>query len=260
MAGKANESALQKAARGEKLTDRQAQTAVGQAVKRLTSLGKQTDKAKEAVVTAGGMVVHSAETQGSLFLSSMAEGYFGKEKLELGGVDVRAPVAIVTQGYGIYEAMTGKKGGGHALAIGNGLMGSWLASVGVSAGKTLREKRNAPQQQPAQQPVQQPANTVTPAMQGQGLEQAQVLALPAPSLIPEPTVRGREREVLLTPTASESYEGDEDETELSGGRGRGPRRRRGGRRGPPRRGRGDGGRRRPSRFVRADDEDEDFDE
>jgi len=252
MAGKTTESELSKAVRGEKLTDRQAQSALGQALKRLSSLGKRTEKTKEAVVVTGTMVIHSAETQGTLFLSSMAEGFFGKEKLEMGGVDLRAPTAIVTQGYGIYEALTGK-GGGHALAIGNGLMGSWLASVGVSAGQTLREKRNQPAQQPqgTQQPAQQPA-TVTPAMQGN----AELPALPAPSLIPEPSLRGPVREVLLTPEA------DADEDEDFEGRHRGGRRRpsRGGRRRPSRRGRGRPGRQ--GRFPRAefDDEGEDFDE
>jgi hypothetical protein len=253
MAGKTNESALSKAVRGEKLTDKQAQSALGDALKRITSLGKSSEKTKEAVVVTGTMVIHSAETQGTLFLSSMAEGFFGKEKLELGGVDVRAPAAVLTQGYGIYEALTGKKGGGHALAIGNGLMGSWLASVGVSAGRTLREKRDAPTQQPAQQPqtTQQPAVTTAPAMQGQ----AEVPALPAPSLIPEPTLRGPVREVLLTPEA------DEDEDFEGRQHGRRPPRRRGSRRGPGRRGRG-GSRRGPGRFPRAqhDDEGEDFDE
>lgn len=254
MAAPKNPTALNKALRGEPVTEKQAQGALSQAVGRLSNLGKKTEKTKEAITETGAMVIHTAETQGTLFLASMAEGYFGKEKLELGGVDVRAPVAIVTQGYGLYETMSGKKSGGHALALGNGLMGSWLASVGTSAGRTLREKRATPAQQPA---AQQPAVTVTPVMQGN----AEVLALPAPSLIPEPTVRGPEREVLLTPAATrEAYEGDEDEMELSGGRGRGPRRKRGGRRGPSRRSRGDGPRQRPSRFVRDEDEDADFDE
>jgi hypothetical protein len=253
MAGKTNESELQKAARGEKLTDRQAQSAVGQALKRLSSLGKTSEKTKEAVLVTGTMVIHSAETQGTLFLSSMAEGFFGKEKLELGGIDVRAPAAIVTQGYGIYETLTGGKGGGHALALGNGLLGSWLASVGVSAGRTLREKRNQPAQQPqgAQQPAQ-PAVAPAPTMQGH----AELPALPAPSLIPEPTLRGPLREVLLTPEASD------DEEDFEGrGRRRGPPRRRG-RRGQHHQGRG-APRGRPGRFPRAehdDDEGEDFDE
>ncbi len=258
MAGKTSETDLQKATRGEKLTDRQAQSALGQALKRLSSLGKTSEKTKEAVVVTGAMVIHSAETQGTLFLASMAEGFFGKEKLELGGVDVRAPVAIVTQGYGIYEAMTSKKGGGHALALGNGVMGSWLASVGVSAGRTLRDKRNAPAQpEQAQQPAQAPAATMIPAMQGNG----ELLALPAPSLIPEPTLRGPLREVLLTPEVFEDDEEDFEGRGRSRGR-RGPPRGRRGRHGQPSRGRGGSGGR-PGRFVRADhdqDDDQDLDE
>lgn len=81
--------------------------------------------------------------------------------------------------------MSGKGAtGGHALALGNGVMGSWLASVAVSAGKTLAEKRTGGQpQQPA---VPQP--TPAPTMQG-----APVPMLPAPGL------HGNLREVLLTP-------------------------------------------------------------
>ena len=39
--------------------------------------------------------------------------------------------------------MSGKASGGHALAIGNGVLGSWLASVATNAGRTLAEKRAA---------------------------------------------------------------------------------------------------------------------
>ncbi len=245
MAVKTSGTALQKALRGEKVTERQAQGALSQAVDRITSLTKRTDKAKEAITVTGGMVIHSAETQGTLFLASMAEGFFGKQKLELGGVDVRAPLAIVTQGYGIYEAMTGKRGGGHALALGNGMMGSWLASVGIAAGQTLREKRNAPAQV-----AQQPAATVTPTMQGT----AELLSLPAPSLIPEPTLRGPMREVLLTPEASD----DEQDFE-----GRGSRHRKG-RRPRPRHAREAGGgrfpKKRPSRFIRAERDESELDD
>ena len=36
------------------------------------------------MVETGTMVVHTAETQGSLFLASMAEGYLGEDKLKIG--------------------------------------------------------------------------------------------------------------------------------------------------------------------------------
>ena len=166
----------------------------------------------------GSLVLHTAETQGSLFLASMAEGYFGEDKMKVGAVDLRAPVGLLAQGYGLYQTMQGQKGAGaHVLALGNGVMGSWLATVARNAGRTLAEKRSGTPQPAATPAVPQP--TVVPAIQG-------------PTWVPEPALQGAFREVLLTPepVAVPATAGDDDEFE-------GPSRRR------PRR---------KSRFVRAD--------
>jgi len=182
MAGKTGSTALQTAMQGGKVSDKAAQSALSQAVGRIANLTKKANTSKEAMVETGSLVVHTAETQGSLFLASMAEGYLGEEKMKLGSVDLRAPVGLLAQSYGLYQTMTGQRGAGsHVLALGNGVMGSWLANVARNAGKTLAEKR-AGTQRPADMPV----------VMVQG-------ALPAPSLIPEPTLSGPMREVLLTP-------------------------------------------------------------
>jgi len=170
-------TALQTAMTGGKVSDRQAQGALSQAVDKITSLTRRAQKSKEVMAETGAMVLHSAETQGSLFLASMAEGYLGEDKLKLGAVDMRAPLAILAQGYGLYEAMSGKAGGGHALALGNGIMGSWLASVAVRAGQTLASKRSA-------------ATPAVSVVQGY---------LPAPGMDDVTLVQGPMREVLLTP-------------------------------------------------------------
>lgn len=214
------ETALQTAMKGGKVSDRQAKSALGQAVERIAGLTKRAKESKDAMVATGAKVVHTAETQGSLFLASLAEGYFGPDKLKVGSVDLRAPVGLVAIGYGLYETMTGGDGGGHALALGNGVTGSWLASVATQAGRTLAEKKG---QGPA---TLTPAATL-PAVQGA------MPALTGSTGIPQPTlVSGPVREVLLTPPPA--VEGADDV-----GRG-GGRRRRGGL-----------GRRRPGRFVRA---------
>lgn len=219
-------SPLQKAVKGEKVTDRQAQGALSQAVSKISSLTKKAQKSKEAMAETGAMVIHTAETQGSLFLASMAEGYFGSDKLKIGNVDLRAPVGLLAQGYGLYETMSGKgNAGGHALALGNGVFGSWLASVAVNAGRTLAEKRGQPQA-PQPQPAAIPQPTT---MQGQG----------AP-MLPEPFMAGPVREVLLTPEpvpVHASVQGHDDDFEGVPAR---PHRRR---------------RRRPNRFVRSGDDD-----
>jgi hypothetical protein len=182
-------SPLQTAIKGGPVTDRQAKSALGDAVKRIASLSRRAKASKEAMLETGTMVVHTAETQGSLFLASMAEGYLGPDKLKIGNVDVRAPLGLAAQGYGLYEAMTGGKAGGHALAIGNGVLGSFLASVAIKAGQTLAEKRAKPAPpEPIPQPtlIQGPANL-----------------LPAAPLMPEPELQGPMREVLLTPEADD---------------------------------------------------------
>ncbi|MFH1465118.1 MAG: hypothetical protein ABIO70_12100 [Pseudomonadota bacterium] len=224
----------------ENLSPNQTKNALGQAVDKIAGLTRKAADSKEAVFETGTLVLHTAENQGTLFLASMAEGYFGEEKLKVGGVDLRAPVAIAAQGYGLYETLTGKKGGGHALAIGNGLLGSWLASVAVKAGRTLREKRTAPAQ--GQQPQaqgqpqgQQPMLVMTPTAQG-------VYQLEGPNPIPEQLLQGPVREVLLTPEPS--AQGEQE----VGRRGPGRPRRRPADHGPNRR---------PNRFFRDESEDDD---
>lgn len=248
MADRSKTTALQTALGGGKVSDKAAQSALGEAVGRIANLTKRAQHSKEALVETGTVVMHAAEAQGALFLASLAEGYLGEDKIKLGSVDLRATLGLVAQGYGLYQTMTGQKGSGaHVMAAGNGLMGSWLASVARNAGRTLAERRTgtaAPTQLPMPAPAPMPI-----VMQG---------------LMPEPGLAGPMREVLLTPET----EGDELGR---GGRGRG-RGRRGrmkhrqkqreqsedseeslegeemGRRG-----------RRRSRFVRADDDANDID-
>ncbi|MCB0065992.1 MAG: hypothetical protein KDD77_02510 [Caldilineaceae bacterium] len=196
MATKTGQTALSTAMRGGKVTERQAQSALGQAVTKIANLTKKAETSKEAMMETGTLVLHTAETQGSLFLASMAEGYFGEDKLKLGSVDLRAPVGLLAQGYGLYQTMSGQKGSGsHVLALGNGVMGSWLATVARNAGRTLAEKKAGAAQ--AQQPA--PAQVPTVVMQG-------VPALPGPSLLPEPGLAGPLREVLLTPEPASAPE------------------------------------------------------
>ncbi len=229
---------LEKAMKGEKVSDKQAQTALGKAVKKIANLTKKADGSNLALKETGGAVLSTAETQGSLFLASMAEGYLGPDKIKVGAVDARAPLAFVGVGYGLYEVMTGGAGGTHALALGNGLMGSWLASVGVQAGKTLAEKK-AEGGGATPPPV---TTTPQPSVQGE-------LLPPSPGALPAPGVAGDFgmpiREVKLTPEpvlVGDEVEDDEEEAERPFGRPRGRGRRKGGRTARPKRG---------GRFVRA---------
>ncbi len=179
-------TALQAVMDGAKVSDRQARTALKQAVDRVTDLASVSEEKKEAIAHTAESAVHMAETQGSLFMASMAEGYVGEDKLKVGSVDVRAPAGLAGLGWGLYQMLRGNRAaGGHSLAIGNGLLGSLLASVGVKAGRTLREQKGAPAE---------PTATVTPLPQLEGV--TALLSEPVPEVS---IVEGPMREVLLTP-------------------------------------------------------------
>lgn len=235
---------LEKAMKGDKVSDKQAKTALGQAVKKIANLTKKADGSSLALKETGGAVLSTAETQGSLFLASMAEGYLGPDKIKIGAVDARAPLALVGVGWGLYEVMTGKAGGTHALALGNGLLGSWLASVGVQAGRTLAEKK-AGGASAALPPEPSPTTTV----QGELLPPSKG-ALPSPNLLGD--FGSPLREVLLTPEPAALMD-DEDDDEPYG-RGSSEARRphgRGSREAVRPRGRPRGRGKKGGRFVRA---------
>ena len=141
-------TALSKAMNGEKVSDGQAKGALAEAVGKLKNFGgriSRTAKLSEAIADA---VIATAETQGTVFAASFAEGYFGEEKMDLGPIDMRLGAGLALGGYGLYKSMTGK-GSTHALALGNGLMATGIGRIGRHAGKALAEKKNAPAAPPA---------------------------------------------------------------------------------------------------------------
>lgn len=117
---------------------------------------------RDNIKTTSSHALHSAETLGSMFLTSMAEGYFGPDKLKMGGLDLRAVTGVGMQGYGIYKTLQGEKSGAHYLGFGNGITGSLLASMGRDAGSALRDR-----QQGKAAPAPGPAPTMNGAFQGE---------------------------------------------------------------------------------------------
>lgn len=168
-------TALQTAMQGGKVSDRQAQNALKDAVSRITRSQKSASRSREHIATTGVAVVHGLETHGTAFLASLAEGYLGGERLKVGSVDLRAIGGLGGQAVGIVRTLQGKADGGHLLALSNGLFASFLVSSGIQAGQKLAQKRGAV---PSAAP--------------------NVYALPQPVPFPGPVVQGL-REVTLTP-------------------------------------------------------------
>lgn len=260
-------SALLQAMEGKDLSERQSQSALGEAMKQITSLSKRVSTNKEALVETGTNLVHTAETMGTVFMASMAEGYFGTDKMKVGGMDLRAPLGIAAQGYGLYEIMNGRDGGGHALALGNGLTGSWLAHVGRQAGEAIRQSGDKKNKDKAETPAAAPAPETAPPG-GQAAPPQEPVT--SGRLLPSPPAeevgvwpraaherahveRRPVREVLLTPPSRRAPAADPFEAPPSRGRA-------GGRRDAdspqPDPGRGPQSHGRAGRFVRAGSDDE----
>ena len=101
---------------------------------------KKVERMQERADHALSLGIMAGEVQGTAFVASMAEGYLGEEKIKLWGVDARAGLALGLQGWGLYEAFTGKgdNAGAHQIGVGAGMGASYLASVGSKLGAELR--------------------------------------------------------------------------------------------------------------------------
>lgn len=133
-------SALERAMKGEKVADGATKSALKEAVEKLESMGGRISKFKERGESTVDALISTAEIQGTVMVASMAEGFWGEDKMDIGPIDIRAAGGLITGGYGLYQAMEGKKGYEHALAIGNGLLATVSCRLGRNAGKALREK------------------------------------------------------------------------------------------------------------------------
>ncbi len=109
-----------------------------QAISRLKSGIASSHERMEIV---GDMMIATVETTTTNFIGSTAEGYWGKDRLKLGPVDMRLVGGLALGTLGVYKGMNGK-GGSHELALGNGLVQSVVSSAGRDAGQALRERGN----------------------------------------------------------------------------------------------------------------------
>lgn len=152
------------AAAGPKdMTKAETKGVLDQVIGRYERTKAQISNVREHAEETGESVLSVVETQGTLFLASMGEGYFGKEKLQVGGIDGRGVVGALSITWGLVDTLRGKKGSSHKIAIGQGLLGATLASVGIQCGRDLAEKKDkAADKTVAPTPPAATADTVPP--------------------------------------------------------------------------------------------------
>lgn len=124
------------------MSDKKKMELLTQIQSKLDSTKEKLGALKEHAGEAGLQLLHTGEMLGTVTLASGAEGYFGAEKLKVGGVDLRFVGGAALGFWGLYETLQGKNGG-HQLAFGNGLLASGIASMAQDMGRTLAEKKGA---------------------------------------------------------------------------------------------------------------------
>lgn len=187
-----SETPLAKIMHGEKIPENKIKGALTDAAGRLKNLTGRFAKAKEMSETLAEAVIATAETQGTVFVASFAEGYWGEEKMDVGPVDIRVGGGLLLGGYGLYKSMSGK-GGQHALALGNGLLATGIGRIGRHAGKALAEKKATDAPPPAQTPAPVAAPAPAPALKGDDIGEIARMVRMTPGTEGE-RVEGRRRE------------------------------------------------------------------
>jgi len=160
-------SPLKTAMTGGKVPDSKMKGVFSEAIAKAKNLTGRFNKAREMSEELADAVIATAETQGTVFAATFAEGYLGEEKMDIGPVDLRLGGGLLLGGYGLYKTMSGK-GGSHALALGNGLMAAGIGRIGRHAGRALAEKKNGSATPPAQAPAAAPAPVAAPPAQIKG--------------------------------------------------------------------------------------------
>jgi hypothetical protein len=132
---------IQRVVEGGKVKEEATPTALKRALEesiKLVDRGeKKAEKMKERVGEATDAVIIAAEVQGTAMVASMAEGYFGKDKMKILGVDPRAIGGFGLQAWALYDILDGNAGT-HQLGVGVGLGASYVSSKGVEWGQDLR--------------------------------------------------------------------------------------------------------------------------
>ena len=140
-----------------------------QAIDGLRRIGVKAEKLELKVESVTSSVVVATEIQAANAAANFAEGYLGRDRLQIGPVDGRTVVGTALSLKGIYDIARGKASGTHWLAVGNGLMAAGVGSSSREAGVALKERwakkedkkeevvaQNQPAA-PAPQPAPQPA-------------------------------------------------------------------------------------------------------
>lgn len=143
------------------LSETAARSALAEAKTKLTRGQKALNTAKENSKATATMAFTTLEMHGTTALASFASGYRGPGGLNIGPVDVRFTGAGLVA-WGLFDCLMGK-GGHHQLAVGNGLLASYIGEQAMAAGAMLAEKSAEEDAPTSADTPDTPQLTVSPA-------------------------------------------------------------------------------------------------
>lgn len=100
-------------------------------------------RARENAGTASLAGIYAAEAIVGNAAASFAANYFGEEKMQVFGVDLRAVAGLVGAGWGLLKLLSGDDTGHHYIAAGMGPAHSFIASKAGAAGAAFAQKRGS---------------------------------------------------------------------------------------------------------------------
>lgn len=170
--------------------------------KALNQLTQQAEANSAKVTQVEKFVVSSAENLGSNFLASVAEGFYGPDRMKVGPLDIRAGAGLLISFVGVKQSLDGVASASHYLNVGGGILASFAASAGRNTGAALKNR--------AQNTITVKPESVTtnPTMQG-------VVYFPPQTngLLPAPGAEGTRQvlpdlnnlPVMMSPATGDDY-------------------------------------------------------
>ena len=105
------------------LGDGKKNSALEEAASRITALTSRIANAKDKMEVIGEVVLSTFAMQATNLVGSIAEGYWGSDKMDVMGVDVRAGLGALAGTWGLYSAWKGDKTAVYKMAVANGQIG-----------------------------------------------------------------------------------------------------------------------------------------
>lgn len=133
------DSVIEKAAAGAKLSDSEKNKLVGEVGDlwgKVTGTRESMTRIRKNAGAAGIVMLDSGISGSTAFVSGVAEGKWGRDKMFLKGVPVRGTLGILGKGFQLYRTLAGKSDY-HLGAAAQGFIDADLASFGMQVGKAM---------------------------------------------------------------------------------------------------------------------------